>query len=192
MARSRAIERRQRVRPSAWYKHLKIRYSSAAPYDIYLTSSKSCSLPPMASQQANTAKTSHGLVSGETAKTNWIEYLMISRVLKIANWLVILSLAVLTVVPADDRPSTGLWHGSEHFFAFGLAGLLFEWAQPRELRTNLFAAVVFSLALELSQIALPTRHARLEDFLVDAIASCLGISVAYASRYLFRAFVTAA
>src|SRR5689334_3604969 len=116
---------------------------------------------------------------------------MFSIVLKIASWLAIVSLVVLTVVPADDRPSTGVHHGFEHFFAFALTGLLFGWAQPRPLRANLLCAVAFSLALELSQIPLPTRHARLEDFLIDAIAACLGISAAYASRYLFREFATA-
>jgi len=33
-------------------------------------------------------------------------------------------------------------------------------------------------ALELLQLLMPGRHARLEDFIVDAIAACAGIAVA--------------
>jgi hypothetical protein len=128
---------------------------------------------------------------GTRANDPEFSVVMLQKTLRIVSWLAIIGLVVLTIVPADERPATVLRHGFEHFFAFGLTGLLFGRAQPRQLRANLLGAVVFSVALELSQIPLPTRHARLEDFVVDAFAACLGISVAYASRYLIRGFVAA-
>ena len=46
--------------------------------------------------------------------------------------------------------------------------------------------MIFALALELSQIPLATRHARFEDFVVDAVAACLGIVIANTCRKLIE------
>jgi VanZ family protein len=111
---------------------------------------------------------------------------MLEKILKVASWLMILGLVMATVVPADERPITGLLHGLEHFLAFAIAGLTFGLAYARSLQINLLSAVIFTLALELSQIPLPSRHARFEDFVVDAVAACLGIVIANACRKLIK------
>jgi VanZ family protein len=102
--------------------------------------------------------------------------------LKAASWVMILGLVIVTVVPGDERPITGLQHDIEHFLAFALAGLTFGFAYAQSLRVNLSSAFVFALALELSQIPLATRHARLRDFIVDAAGACLGIVIAHLCR----------
>jgi len=91
-----------------------------------------------------------------------------------------LSLVILTVIPAVERPVAGFRPSLEHFLAFGVAGLIFGLAYPQHLRVNLFSAVAFALALEVAQIPLPTRHPRLKDFIIDASAACLGIVIAFA------------
>jgi VanZ family protein len=111
---------------------------------------------------------------------------MFVKILRAANWFIILGLVIVTVVPADARPVTDLRHELEHFLAFGLAGATFGLAYAWRLQLNLLSAVVFSLALELIQIPLPTRHARFEDFVVDAAAACAGIVLAYGSRKLIE------
>jgi VanZ family protein len=111
---------------------------------------------------------------------------MIEKILKAASWLIILGLVIVTVVPADERPVSGLEHDWEHLFAFGLAGLTFGLAYAGQLGARCLGAIVFTLALELSQIPLASRHARLEDFVVDAVAACLGIVVANAFRRLTK------
>jgi VanZ family protein len=111
---------------------------------------------------------------------------MIEKTIKAASWLIILSLAILTVVPADERPVSGLGHDWEHFIAFGLAGLLFGLAYAEHFRVLYLSAIAFTLALELSQIPLATRHASVEDFVVDAAGACLGIVVAHAFRKLTK------
>jgi len=116
---------------------------------------------------------------------------MIENILKAASWLVIVGLVIVTIVPANERPSTGLQHDLEHFSAFGLAGLLFGLAYAGHLRALLLSAIVFTLALELSQIPLATRHARLEDFIVDAAGACLGVVVAHVSRNFAKSWVRA-
>lgn len=109
---------------------------------------------------------------------------MLEKFLRAASWLIIAGLLIVTIVPANVRPVTGLQHDLEHFAAFCLAGLMFGLAYAGHLRAFLLSAIVFTLALELSQIPLATRHARLEDFVVDATGACLGIVVAYAYREL--------
>lgn len=93
-------------------------------------------------------------------------------------WLFALSLTVLTVVPASARPETGVQHDLEHFIAFAMAGFLFAYAHKIRIAGLLACAVVFTLVLELLQIPLPTRHARLEDFVVNAAAVSIGIAMA--------------
>ncbi len=109
---------------------------------------------------------------------------MFVKILKAASWLIILGLLIVTVVPAAERPVTDLYHDFEHFLAFGLAGATFGLAYAWRLHLNLLSAVVFALVLELSQIPLATRHARFEDFVVDAAAACLGIMLAHWCRKL--------
>jgi VanZ family protein len=108
--------------------------------------------------------------------------------MKAASWLIVLGLVVVTIVPADERPMTGLQHEFEHFLAFMLASLTFGFAYSVSfsLRALLLSAIVFTLALELSQVLVPTRHARMEDFIIDAVTACVGIVVGYAGRRLIE------
>jgi VanZ family protein len=55
--------------------------------------------------------------------------------------------------------------------AFGLA-----YRRNRVLTAAI--AVVLTGALELAQLWVPGRHARLEDFIVDALTACAGFVVA--------------
>jgi VanZ family protein len=111
---------------------------------------------------------------------------MLQKMLKAASWIMILGLVIVTVVPGDERPITGLQHDIEHFLAFALVGVTFGFAYPQSLRVNLSSAFFFTLALELSQIPLATRHARLRDFMVDAAAACLGLVIAHLCRKLVK------
>jgi VanZ family protein len=117
---------------------------------------------------------------------------MLQKMLKAASWFIIFSLVIVTIVPSDERPVTGLHHVIEHFLAFALAGLTFGFAYAQSLRTNVLSAIVFTLALELSQIPLATRHARLRDFMVDAAAACLGLGIAHLYRKLMAGRAVAA
>jgi hypothetical protein len=104
------------------------------------------------------------------------------KYLRVLAWILIAGLVILTIVPASERPVTGVEHNYEHFLAFGLTGLVYALAYPKRLVILLTQGVVFALALELLQIPLPSRHARLGDFAVDALAGCGGMVVAYLSK----------
>jgi VanZ family protein len=101
-------------------------------------------------------------------------------------WLLVIGLVVVTVVPAAERPVTGIEHGREHFLAFGFVGFIFALAYSQRPLLLMLSAIVFTAALEIIQIPLPTRHARLGDFLTDALASSVGIGFAHLSARIFK------
>lgn len=96
-----------------------------------------------------------------------------------------LLLVIITVVPADERPVTGIQHDLEHLVAFLSAGCLFGYAFSTKISSLLLGAALFTLLIELAQIPLPTRHARVEDFLVDCAGMCLGVLLGRLARSRF-------
>ena len=79
---------------------------------------------------------------------------------------------MLSLVAPLVRPVTILPHDLEHVAIFAIAGFLAGLGYPgRPLRT-LAAFVIFAGAIELAQIPVPGRHARLSDFVIDALAAC--------------------
>ena len=98
------------------------------------------------------------------------------------------ALVLFTVVPAAERPVTGIQHDLEHFGAFFLPGFLFAFAFNFKTTNLLLGAAAFTLMLECIQIPLPTRHARLEDFVVDTAAIFLGVLLAHAGKNVLPRF----
>src|SRR5262249_1325022 len=84
------------------------------------------------------------------------------------------AIVVLSVVPPALRPETGLPHGLEHFVIYWATGVAFPLGY--ELKLGLIATllVFFSGAVEFAQLFVPGRHARLSDFIVDALATIVG------------------
>jgi hypothetical protein len=100
-------------------------------------------------------------------------------------WTGILAIIVLSVVPATDRPVTGSGPALEHFTAFALVAAAFAVGYRWSLAWLVVSAFFFCGGIELLQIPLPTRHARLSDFIIDFVASCLAICVVVAVRKVF-------
>lgn len=93
-------------------------------------------------------------------------------------WFLLTAIAVLSVVPPGIRPTTVLPHKVEHAGMFLLAGVAFGIAYGgSEWRLSSIGAVIFCATVELAQLAIPGRHARFSDFVVDAVAICAGIFV---------------
>jgi VanZ family protein len=84
-----------------------------------------------------------------------------------------------TLGPADLRPRSNLSHDGEHALAFVLIGLAFAMGYPRQRLPAAGLTVVMTGLLELGQLFAPGRHARLEDFLVDAAATLLGFGLVW-------------
>jgi len=96
---------------------------------------------------------------------------------RILAWLGILVIVVLSVVPATERPVTTVGPQLEHFAAFALTAGMFAIAYDLSFGRLALCALAFCGGIELLQVPLPTRHARVSDFLIDLATSCLAFGV---------------
>jgi VanZ family protein len=99
-------------------------------------------------------------------------------VLRTFAWLLAAAVAFATLGPPSYRPHSDLGQDGEHALAFLLVGLAFGLAYTRNRPRVAAIAVAMIAALELLQLWAPGRHARLEDFVVDALTACAGFVVA--------------
>jgi VanZ family protein len=103
-------------------------------------------------------------------------------------WLLAAAVTFATLGPPGLRPHSDLGQDGEHALAFILVGLAFGLAYPRRRLLIAAAAVALIAVLELMQFWAPGRHARLEDFLVDALSACIGFALAAAVEWLLTRF----
>src|SRR3979490_1368425 len=111
---------------------------------------------------------------------------MTTTILRLFAWLIAAAVSFATLGPARLRPHSELGQDGEHALAFVLVGLAFGLAYTRHRLLTAAVAVVLIGVLELLQLWMPGRHARLEDFVVDALAACAGIAVAAVLDWLVR------
>ena len=96
----------------------------------------------------------------------------------------ILAIIILSVVPAADRPVTGAGQLIEHLTAFAIVGGAFAIGYRLSLMRLTFFAVLFCAGIELLQVPLATRHARVSDFLIDTAGACLAILCVFVARQI--------
>jgi hypothetical protein len=94
-------------------------------------------------------------------------------------WFGILAIVILSVVPNTYRPVTGAGHRFEHFAAFALVAGTFAIGYRLAITRLIVWAFLFCGAMELLQLPLATRHARLSDFVIDFFASCFAIGLVF-------------
>jgi VanZ family protein len=107
-------------------------------------------------------------------------------------WALLISIVVMTVVPPSLRVVTGAPHNVEHAMIFLITGAAFGLGYELRLNVMYAAAVVLCACLEVVQLAVPGRHARVSDFLVDAVAACMGIAISWSVRRLSERFLAGA
>jgi len=103
---------------------------------------------------------------------------MMTIILRIFAWLLAAAVTFATLGPAQLRPHSDLGQDGEHAFAFVLVGLAFGVAYTKNRRLTSVISVVMIGVLEILQLWVPGRHARFEDFVVDALAACAGLAFA--------------
>jgi VanZ family protein len=103
-------------------------------------------------------------------------------------WLLAAAVTFATLGPPGLRPHSDLGQDGEHALAFVLLGLAFGLAYPRRRLATTIVAVLLIGALELMQFWAPGRHARLEDFLVDALTAGAGFALAAACGWVMTRF----
>jgi VanZ family protein len=99
-------------------------------------------------------------------------------VLRLIAWLLAAAVAFATLCPPSYRPHSALGQDGEHALAFVLVGLAFGLAYGRNRLATTAISVVLIGALEILQLWMPGRHARFEDFVVDALAASVGLAIA--------------
>src|SRR5713226_1224213 len=98
-------------------------------------------------------------------------------ILRIFAWLLAAAVTFATLGPPRFRPHSDLGQDAEHALAFVLVGLAFGLAYSRNRLLTSVIAVVMIGVVEILQLWAPGRHARLEDFVVDAMAAGVGLAL---------------
>ena len=96
---------------------------------------------------------------------------------KLFAWLLAAAVTFATLGPPALRPHSHFGQDGEHALAFILIGLAFGLAYTRNRLLTSAISVVMIGVLEILQLWAPERHARFEDFAVDALAACVGLTV---------------
>src|SRR6202011_2197130 len=109
-----------------------------------------------------------------------------TTILRIFAWLLAAAVTFATLGPPRFRPHSDLGQDGEHALAFVLIGLTFGLAYSRPRLLTSAVSVVMIGVIEVLQIWAPRRHARFEDFVVDALAACAGLALAAGSDWTIR------
>jgi VanZ family protein len=99
-------------------------------------------------------------------------------IIRIIAWLLAAAVSFATLGPPSYRPHSSLGQDGEHALAFILIGVAFGLAYTEHRLRVAVIAVMMIGTLELLQLWMPGRHARLEDFIVDALTACVGLAIA--------------
>lgn len=94
----------------------------------------------------------------------------LQRVVRITAWSLAATIVVLSLVPSELRPETGVRHNLEHFFAFAATGAAFGLGYEARSGVREIRLIIFAGTVEIAQLFVSGRHARLSDFIVDALA----------------------
>jgi VanZ family protein len=106
--------------------------------------------------------------------------------LRLLAWGLAAAIAFATLGPAAQRPHLNLGQNGEHALAFVLLGLAFGLAHTRNRLHTAACVIAFTGLIEILQFLAPGRHARMEDFVVDALAASLGLAAAAALDWTMR------
>ena len=100
---------------------------------------------------------------------------MAVKIARIAAWLLVVAIVVMTLGPPTVRPVSGFNRSLEHVAAFALLGLAFGLAYPdRRILLALIGVAVAAL-METLQLVVPGRHAYFSDFVINAGGACAGL-----------------
>ncbi len=86
-------------------------------------------------------------------------------------WVLVASIIIVSLVPPPLRPVSGTPHVWEHFAMFALCGYSFGLAYVSRHLIQALGLLAFCGLVETLQLLSPGRHARMSDFLIDAVAS---------------------
>ncbi|MEH2628172.1 VanZ family protein [Bradyrhizobium sp. AZCC 1719] len=107
-------------------------------------------------------------------------------ILRLFAWGLAAAIAFATLGPAEQRPHSNLGQNGEHALAFVLLGLAFGLAHTRNRLHTAAFVIAYTGLVEILQLWAPGRHARLEDFVVDALAASVGLAASMVLDWKIR------
>ncbi|MDH2406540.1 VanZ family protein [Bradyrhizobium sp. SSUT18] len=111
-----------------------------------------------------------------------------AALLRLVAWLLAAAVTFVTLGPQVVRPHPVLGQEGDHALAFLLVGIVFGLAYPQRRWTVSAVAVALIGLLEIMQLWVPGRHARFEDFMVDALSACVGFALSAAANWTMAQF----
>lgn len=109
---------------------------------------------------------------------------MLQTAFRIASALTMALIVVLSVVPPSVRPVTAAPHSIEHLAIFAISGALLGLAFPGRWLVRLSVLVLMAAAIELVQLWIPGRHARVSDLVENVLGSGLGLALSFVAYKL--------
>lgn len=100
-----------------------------------------------------------------------------------AFWLLLLMIVVLSVIPPSTRPITGVPHAFEHIGIFVPLGISFTIGYRWRIDTFILLLAVIG-GLELVQLIIPGRHARISDLVENAFGLAFGVCIVFLFNWL--------
>jgi VanZ family protein len=99
---------------------------------------------------------------------------------RIAGWLAVAAIVVLSLLPGQDRPHSGAPGEVEHLVAYLLAAVVLGIGYPERKTQRKLAAflVLLSAAMEICQLWIPGRQSELAGFLGSSCGAILGMMAA--------------
>jgi hypothetical protein len=116
---------------------------------------------------------------------------MQSRLVRLLAWALLLGIVFVTLSPLGLRPETGVSPRLERFVAFFILSAAFTLAYPRHLVRVLLLVAIAAIGLELLQLIVPSRDARLSDMLVKLFGGAAGATAGIVLLRLKRSIVPA-
>jgi VanZ family protein len=108
------------------------------------------------------------------------------RLFQVAAWALAGAIVFLSLSPASARPVTAVGHNYEHLLIFLATGAAFAFGYPRRGSLLLVAMLAFAGAVEVAQMWVPGRHARLSDFIIDVFSLYCGIGISHITLRLLK------
>jgi VanZ family protein len=102
----------------------------------------------------------------------------LKRALTVLAWLILAVIVCSTLSPIGMRPHLGAAH-VERFAAFALLGFLFTTLHPGRIVAVLLCLAAAVAGLELLQMLVSGRHARVADVAVKAAGGVCGVASAW-------------
>lgn len=103
-------------------------------------------------------------------------------------WLVLAGLVIVTMVPIELRPHSGLSAQAERFIAFAVAGCCLALAYPRRLLLAILLLGLFAVGLEVAQFFAATRHPGVPDMLAKLLGAAAGLVLGWGLRTVASVF----